>query len=68
MERGMQDNERKQPFIIGNVLLGISLVMLIFMGTLWEYLGAWAMGLWMVLAGVGMYFVMGEKRSSTLPD
>jgi hypothetical protein len=64
----MQASEHKRGFILGNILLGISLVLLLFMGSLWEYLGAWAMGLWMILAGIGMYFVMGDKRSSTLPD
>jgi len=38
---------------LGNVLLGISLVMLIFLGSLWQALGAWAMVVWMSLAGMG---------------
>jgi hypothetical protein len=64
----MQDTKHNPGFILGNVILGISLVMLLFIDQLWTFLGGWAMGLWMVLAGVGMYFVMSEKRSSTLPD
>ncbi len=64
----MQDTKHNPGFILGNVILGISLVMLLFIDQLWAFLGGWAMGLWMVLAGVGMYFVMSEKRSSTLPD
>jgi hypothetical protein len=56
-------------FWIGNALLGLSLIMLIFLGALWEALGVWAMMLWMVLAGAGMYFVTRDKGpGSNLPD
>jgi len=56
-------------FWIGNALLGLSLIMLIFLGALWEALGVWAMMLWMILAGVGMYFVTRDKGpGSNLPD
>lgn len=64
----MQESKANPKFILGNVLLGVSLLLLFFIDRLWVHLGAWAMGLWMILAGLGMYFVMGEKRSSTLPD
>lgn len=64
----MQDSKTNPKFILGNVLLGVSLLLLFFIDRLWAVFGAWAMGLWMILAGIGMYFVMGEKRSSTLPD
>jgi hypothetical protein len=64
----MQEKHRRD-FWIGNVLLGVSLIMLIFLGALWEALGVWAMMLWMVLAGVGMYFVTKDKGpGSNLPD
>ena len=46
----------------------LALVMLMFIDSLWAALGGWAMGLWMALAGIGMYLVMSEKRTSTLPD
>ena len=56
-------------FWIGNALLGLSLIMLIFLGALWEALGFWAMMLWMILAGAGMYFVTRDKGpGSNLPD
>jgi hypothetical protein len=55
-------------FWIGNTLLGLSMVMLIFLGSLWEILGSLAMGLWMVVAGVGMYLVTRDKGPSNLPD
>lgn len=55
-------------FWIGNALLGLSMVLLIFLGSLWEILGALAMGLWTVVAGVGMYLVTRDKGPSDLPD
>jgi hypothetical protein len=68
LEIDMQNNKHNPGFIVGNVLLGLALVMLMFIDSLWAALGGWAMGLWMVLAGAGMYLVMTEKRASTLPD
>ena len=65
----MHDIKHGPKFWIGNALLGLALVMMFFLGALWEQLGVWAMALWMVLAGMGMYFVMADKGgSSTLPD
>jgi hypothetical protein len=55
-------------FVIGNALLGVALLLLFFIDRLWAYIGSWAMGAWMVIAGIGMYLVMSEKRSSNLPD
>jgi uncharacterized membrane protein len=64
----MQEKHRRD-FWIGNALLGVSLVMLIFLGALWEALGVWAMMLWMVLAGLGMYFVTKDKGpGANFPD
>jgi hypothetical protein len=58
-----------RDFWIGNALLGVSLVLLIFLGGLWEALGAGAMVLWMAVAGAGMYFVTRDKGpGSNLPD
>lgn len=65
----MQDTQHGPKFWIGNALLALALVALLFLGTLWEHLGVGAMVLWMGLAGVGMYFVMADKGgSSSLPD
>jgi len=56
-------------FWIGNLLLGLALVSLFFLGRLWELMGVWAMGLWMVLAGAGVYFLMTDKDTpSSFPD
>lgn len=64
----MQEPERGPNFVLGNIILGVCMLMLMFMGSLWEYLGSGALVLWMILAGVGMYFIMGEKRNPNLPD
>jgi hypothetical protein len=65
----MNNPNHTPAFWLGNVLLGISLVMLIFQGSLWEILGSWAMGLWMLLSGAGMYLITKDKGpSSNLPD
>ena len=65
----MNNTGHPPSFWIGNALLGLSLVMLIFLGSLWEMMGSLAMGLWMIIAGVGMYLVTKDKGpSSNLPD
>jgi hypothetical protein len=65
----MNEPQRTSHFWIGNALLGISLLMLIFLGSLWESLGIWAMVLWMGLAGTGMYLITKDKGpSNNMPD
>ncbi len=64
----MQEPERGPNFVVGNIILAIALVMLFYMGALWQYLGAGALVLWAVVAGVGMYFIVSEKRNPKLPD
>lgn len=65
----MEENKHGPRFWLGNALLGLALLVLFFMGPLADLLGAWAMGVWMVLAGVGMYFIMADgKGKSGVPD
>ncbi len=65
----MEEDKHGPKFWLGNTLLGISLLVLFFMGVISEYLGIWAMILWMGLAGLGMYFVMVDgKGKSGVPD
>lgn len=66
----MQEDQHGPKFWLGNALLGLALVVLFFMGVISEYLGIWAMALWMGLAGLGMYFIMsgGKKGKSGVPD
>lgn len=65
----MNNPSHTTAFWAGNTLLGVSLVMLIFLEPLWQALGAGAMVLWMILAGVGMYLVTKDKGpGSNMPD
>ncbi len=66
----MEEEKHGPKFWLGNGLLALSLLVLFFMGVISEFLGIWAMGLWMGLAGLGMYFVMadGSKGKSGVPD
>ena len=65
----MSSTAHSPGFWFGNILLGLSLVMLIFLGPLWEIMGSWAMGLWMLLAGAGFYLITRDKGpTSPYPD
>lgn len=65
----MNDPHRKPTFWIGNVMLGLALAMLFFLGPLSELMGGWSMALWMALAGVGMYLITRDKGpGNDLPD
>ncbi len=65
----MNDPHQKPAFWVGNGLLGLALALLFFLGPLSELLGVWAIVLWMVLAGVGMYLITRDKGpTSNLPD
>lgn len=58
----MQDPKQRTHFWLGNGLLGLALLTLFFLDTVATFIGgAGAMGLWMILAGVGMYFLMRDK-------
>lgn len=48
-------------FLAGNVLLGLALASLLFMGPLSQAIGFWAVILWMVLAAVGVYLIMTDE-------
>ncbi|MBI1285341.1 MAG: hypothetical protein GC183_13570 [Thiobacillus sp.] len=51
----------KRKFWIGNAVLALAMLLLLFMGPLSDALGIWAAVLWMVLAAVGMTLVMSDK-------
>ncbi len=66
----MEDKEHGVRFWAGNATLGFALLILLNIGSLWEHFGEWAMGAWIVLAGVGAYLLMSDKGSagSRSPD
>ena len=63
----MNDSEKTHKFWLGNGILALALLVLIYMGELWELMGPAAMGLWIVLAGVGIYLMMGDKDGPNAP-
>lgn len=56
--------ENSNNFLIGNVILGIALLLLLVMGRAWEVMGIGAMVIWVALVVAGVYFLMqgGEKN------
>lgn len=62
-------NTGKRNFWIGNAVLALAMVLLLFMGPLSDALGIWAAVLWMVLAAVGMTLLMsGKSDEPPAPD
>jgi hypothetical protein len=55
--------ENSNKFVIGNAILALALLMLLFMGSIWEAMGGAAMVLWIALVAAGVYFLMqaGDK-------
>ncbi|MEN8169182.1 MAG: hypothetical protein ABFS08_03080 [Pseudomonadota bacterium] len=57
----MNDDKPTTKFWIGNGVLALALLLLLFMGQLWEVLGAGAMVLWGAVVAVGVYLLMNDK-------
>ncbi|MFW5452151.1 hypothetical protein [Thioalkalivibrio sulfidiphilus] len=55
------NDPKRLHFILGNVILGLAAVMLLFMGHLWEMMGAWSLVLWMAMAAGGVYLIAKDK-------
>jgi hypothetical protein len=49
--------EDKTRFVLGNIILGVGLIMLLNMNALWEQMGSAFMGLWIAVVGLGAYLV-----------
>jgi hypothetical protein len=49
-------------FWLGNAILAIAMIMLLFMGTAWESMGVMAMVVWIGLVGMGVYLVMQKNE------
>lgn len=52
------ESNNRASFIGGNALLALGAVMILWMGPLWEWLGAGALLLWMAVAVSGVYLLM----------
>lgn len=60
----MRGPENANYFLIGNVILGVALLLLLFMGRAWEALGIGALVAWVALVIAGVTFLMraGDKK------
>ncbi len=57
----MNDSEKSVKFWLGNAILAVAMVMLLFMGRLWEILGSGAMGLWIAVVAAGAWLLLSDK-------
>ncbi len=64
----MKDETPTTKFWLGNGILAVALLLLLFMGKIWLLMGPGAMVLWIVLVAVGVYLLMSDKGGpSDLP-
>lgn len=57
----MNTGKHSRNFWLGNAVLALAMLLLLFMGPLSNAMGIWAAVLWMVLAAVGVSLVMSDK-------
>ncbi len=57
----MNRGKHNRNFWLGNAILAVAMLTLIFMGPLSNALGIWATVIWMVLAAVGVTVLMSGK-------
>lgn len=57
----MNTGKHSRNFWIGNAVLTLAMLMLLFMGPLSDALGIWAAALWMALAAWGVGLIMSDK-------
>ena len=62
-EYQLNSGKHSRNFWLGNGILAVAMLILLFMGTLSDALGMWAVVLWMVLAAAGMALVMSDKSN-----
>ncbi len=58
----MSEQPPSNTFWLGNAILAIAMLMLLFMGSAWESLGGAAMVLWIGLVALGVYLVMLKNK------
>ncbi len=57
----MSDEQFSSTFWLGNAILGVAMVFLLFFGSAWESLGVTAMVVWVGMVGLGVYLIMQKK-------
>jgi len=63
----MNEPEHSNSFWLGNAFLAAAMLILLFMGRLWEVMGIGAMVLWTALVIAGVYFLMKDKGGPAAP-
>lgn len=57
----MDEPKHSMNFWLGNAILAVALVVVLFMGSLWEALGRGAMVLWVAMVVAGVWLLMKDK-------
>ena len=63
----MNEPEHSNSFWLGNAILAVAMLVLLFMGRLWEVMGIGAMVLWTALVISGVYLLMKDKGGRSSP-
>lgn len=63
----MKESEFSKNFWLGNGILAVAMIVLLFMGRLWQVMGAAAMVLWTALVITGVYLLMKDKGGPNEP-
>jgi hypothetical protein len=57
----LNTGKHSHNYWIGNVVLALAMLMLLFMGPLSNALGIWAAVLWMAMAAAGVALILSDK-------
>jgi hypothetical protein len=57
----MNESKPSGQFWLGNAVLALAFLLLLFMGQLWAVMGIGAMVLWGLLVAAGVYLLMQDK-------
>ena len=59
----MHTGKHSRNFLMGNAVLALAMLLLLFMGPMSNAIGIWAAVLWMALAVLGAALVMSDKTN-----
>lgn len=57
----MSDENLSNTFWLGNAILAVAMVFLLFFGSAWESMGMAAMVVWIGMVVLGVYLIMQKK-------
>lgn len=57
----MEEPRHGRNFWLGNAILAVALLMVLFIGTLWELFGVFAMMLWAVVVAIGVILITRDE-------